>query len=73
MVYSLTYNLDTKPRLQNSASATSALHDHAVLLMKHAYSIVVRDARNRIVTLNDLVVQKRLEGRHHYQNDGNSD
>ncbi len=63
MAYSMTYSIERKPGRQSSASATSALRDHAALLMTHAYGIVVRDARNRTVTLRDLVAQKKLDGR----------
>jgi len=73
MAYSLSFRMDTVPGRQTSASASTALHDHAALLVAHANRIVVRDARNRIVTVRDLVAQKKLDGRHSYQNDGNSD
>jgi hypothetical protein len=73
MAYSISYRVGTKPGRQSSASATSALRDHATLLLTHAYRIVVRDERNHVVSLRDLIAQKKLDGRYFYQNDGNSD
>jgi hypothetical protein len=63
MAYSITYRVDRRPGRRSSASATGALRDHAALLLTHAYRIVVRDARNRVVTLRDLIAQKKLDGR----------
>ena len=57
MAYSLTYNMQTVKGRQSSATAAAALHDHAALLMAHAHRIVVRDERNRVVTLAALVTQ----------------
>jgi len=73
MTYSLTYKTQTGRGRLSSASAATALHDHADLLVAHANKIVVRDAGNRVVTIQDLVARKRLDASHAYENDGNSD
>jgi len=73
MPYSLTYRMQTGRSRHSSMSAAAALHDHAALLLAHADKIVVRDVRNRIVTIADLVVRKKLDASHAYESDGNSD
>jgi hypothetical protein len=73
VTYSLTYNMQTGKGRRSSASADTALHDHAALLVAHANRIVVRDAQNRVVSISDLVARKTLDARSTYQNDGNSD
>jgi hypothetical protein len=73
MAFSITYNMQTGQGRRSSATAASALHEHAALLVAHANRIVVRDARNRIVTIADLVTQKGRDARYIRGNDGNSD
>jgi hypothetical protein len=51
IAYSITFGMDSRRGGQSSASAASALRDHAALLLAHTNTIVVRDAHNRIVTL----------------------
>lgn len=73
MAYSLSYHMQTGQGRQSSATAATALHDHAALLMAHANRIVVRDARNRVVTLADLVALSGRDARYLRGNDGTSD
>ena len=73
MAYSLTYKMQTGQGRQSSATAAAALHEHAALLVAHANRIVVRDARNRVVTISDLVAQRGRDARDIRGNNGNSD
>jgi len=73
MAYSLTYKMQTWRGRQSSATAAAALHDHATLLVAHADRIVVRDARNRVVTITDLVAQKARDASYIRGDGGNSD
>ena len=73
MAYSITYRMQTGRGEHSSVSAATALRDHAALLVAHADRIVVRDAQNRVVTVQDLVLRKKLDARGAYVSDGNSD
>ena len=48
MAFSITYNMQTGQGRRSSATAASALHEHAALLVAHANRIVVRDARGSL-------------------------
>ncbi len=73
MTYSLTYHMQTGQGRQTSSTAAAALHDHAALLTAHANRIVVRDAKDRVLTIDDLVAQRGRDDRYMRGNDGNSD
>ena len=73
MAYSLTHKMQTWRGRQNSTTAAMALRDHATLLVAHADRIVVRDARNRVVTITDLVAQKARDASYIRGDGGNSD
>ena len=61
MAYSLTYQMQTGSGVRSSASAAEALRDHTALLMAHANSITIWDARSLVVTLPALVALAKLD------------
>ena len=59
MSYSLTYTMNSGGSRHNSDTAQLAIDAHAALLRAGAGGIVIRDTKNRVVTLSSVTLLAR--------------